>query len=209
MFDTASLIKLGGSLLIFLVVYGQTGLFFCFFLPSGGFLFMGGVLVATGLLDDGLVTVCGLATLAAVLGNLTGYWIGRKAGPLLYRREDSRFFKKQYLLAAEGFYKKYGGIALSIGLFLPLIRTFGPIVGGILRLRFGHFLLYVFIGSLFWVVSFTMAGYLIGSMPFLKPYLKYVVIGIVFAVTLPVAIKVFREFRKRSTGGNERGESSK
>jgi membrane-associated protein len=202
MFDTETLLRLGGLLLIFFAVYSQTGLFFCFFLPSGGLLFMAGVMIATSLFDYSLLSVCSLATLGAVLGNMTGYWIGLKTGPALYRRKDSRFFKKQYLLTAENFYRKYGGIALSIGMFLPLIRTFGPIVAGIIKIRFNRFLLCIFIGSLGWVLSFTLIGYLIGSMPLLKPYLKYVITAIVIMVTIPVVIRIIREFRKKESGIN-------
>ncbi|ASZ12737.1 VTT domain-containing protein [Chitinophaga pendula] len=197
MFDSEALIKLGGPILIFLAVYAQTGLIPCFFIPSGGFLFMGGVMVATGVLDYSLFTILALGVLGAVLGNLTGYWIGIKTGPLLYKRQDSRFFKQQYLIKAENFYKKHGGIALSIGVFLPIVRTFGPIVAGIINLNFVRFLLYVFTGSVGYILSFTMAGFLIGSMPFLQPYLKYVVTGIIVVVTVPVVIKIIREFKKK------------
>src|SRR5699024_8637890 len=112
-----------------------------------------------------------------------------KAGPLLYNRSESGFFKKQHLTAASDFYDKYGAWALSIGVFFPLIRTFGPIVAGIIRLKFTRFLLFSFLGSVGWIVSFAFAGYLIGSMPFLQPYLDYVVIAIIVLVTIPVAFK--------------------
>lgn len=199
MSDTETLLELGGLLLILLAVYGQTGLFFCFFLPSGGLLFMAGVLIATDHFDHFLATVCISAILAAILGNITGYWIGQKAGPMLFKHEDSRFFKKQYLVTAENFYKKYGAMALSIGIFLPLIRTFGPMVAGIIKLKFSRFLLYVLIGSIAWVLSFTMAGYLIGSLPFLQPYLKYIIIAIIIAVTVPVVIKITRNLQQNRT----------
>lgn len=199
MTDTETLLELGGLFLILLAVYGQTGLFFCFFLPSGGLLFMAGVLIATDHFDHFLATVCISAILAAILGNITGYWIGQKAGPMLFKHKDSRFFKKRYLITAENFYKKYGAMALSIGIFLPLIRTFGPMVAGIIKLQFSRFLLYVLIGSVAWVMSFTMAGYLIGSLPFLQPYLKYIIIAIVIAVTVPVVIKITKSLRQNQT----------
>src|SRR5690606_35845569 len=123
--------------------------------------------------------------LASLLGSITGYVTGYKAGPLLYRRPDSRFFKKQHLTAAKSFYDKYGAWALSIGVFFPLIRTFGPIVAGIIQLRFSRVVLFVFLGSTGWILSFATAGYLIGSMPFLRPYINYVVVGIVLLVTIP------------------------
>ncbi|GAB3428007.1 hypothetical protein GCM10027516_33640 [Niabella aquatica] len=158
---------------------------------------MAGVLIATDLLDHSLFTLCSLGVLASLLGNITGYMIGYKTGPLLYRKDDSRFFKKQYLIKAENFYKKYGGLALSVGLFLPLIRTFNPIVAGIIKQKFNHFFLFVLVGSVGWGLSFAIAGYLIGSMPFLQSYLNYVVIGIIVLVTVPVIIKIIREFKQK------------
>lgn len=195
MFDTGALIDYGGLLIIFLAVYGQTGLFFCFFIPSGGLMFAAGALIASGSFDHSLLTVLILLTVAAVLGNTTGYFFGRKAGPFLYSRKDSKFFRQQYLRKAEGFYRKYGGPALSVGLFFPLIRTFAPIVSGIIRLKFSRFLLFTTIGSVGWIASFLLLGYLIGTMPFLRPYLKYIVLVIIVGVSVPVVIKILREFK--------------
>lgn len=192
MFDAESLIQFGGLLLILFAVYAQTGLFFCFFLPSGALLFMAGVLIANGLFAHSFLVVCVLGVLASLLGNITGYVIGYKAGPLLYRRPDSRFFKKQHLTAAEKFYNKYGAMALSLGVFFPLIRTFGPIVAGIIQVKFSRVVLFVSLGSAGWIVSFATVGYLIGSMPFLRPYLNYVVAAIVFLVTIPVVVKIIQ-----------------
>lgn len=197
MFDTKMLIDYGGLLLIFLVVYGQTGLFFCFFIPSGAFMFAAGAMLASGMLDCNLITASSLLVVAAILGNMTGYFFGKKAGPLFYNRPDSRFFKKEHLATAENFYDKYGGRALSIGLFLPIIRTFSPIVAGMVRLNFRRFVWYVTLGSVSWVLSFLLAGYLIGSRPFFKPYIKYIVTGIVCVVTIPVVIRIIKEFKKK------------
>src|SRR5688500_8590586 len=107
MFNSETIIQYGGLLLVALSVYGQTGLFFCFFLPSGGLMFTAGVFVATGDLHYTLFTVCILLTIASLLGNVTGYWFGRKTGPLLHKRKDSRFLKKEYFQKAENFYTKY------------------------------------------------------------------------------------------------------
>lgn len=197
MFNAEALIQFGGLLLVLLAIYGQTGLFFCFFLPSGALLFMAGVLIASGEFEHSLFALCSLGVIACVTGNITGYIIGYKTGPLLYRRSDSRFFKKQHLTAAENFYAKYGALALSIGVFFPLIRTFGPIATGIIKLKFSRFLLFVFAGSVGWILSFAVAGYLIGSMPFLRPYLNYVVIAIIVLVTVPVVIKIIQGVQKK------------
>lgn len=129
MFDAESLIRYGGLLIVVLAVYGQTGLFFCFFLPSGALMFTAGVFVASASLDYNIVMVCCLLIVAALAGNVTGYWFGRKTGPLLYNR-DSKFFKQKHLKAAEIFYTKYEGVALAAGPFFPIIRTFSPIVEG-------------------------------------------------------------------------------
>ena len=194
--DTESLIRYGGLLLLFLAVFCQVGLFFCFFIPSGGLLFTAGVFVATGDLPENIFIVCTLLIMASLLGNITGYGLGLKASSTMYKKKESRFFKRKHLATAETFYKKYGNIALIGGLFFPVIRTFAPIVAGIIKLNFRRFVLFTFIGSVFWIVSFVMAGYLIGTMPFLKPYLKYIIIGIILTVTTPVIIGIIRNFNK-------------
>lgn len=194
-FDVESLIKYGGLLIVFIAVYAQTGLFFCFFLPSGGLMFTAGVFVATGKLHHNIFAVCALLMIASLLGNCTGYWFGRRTGPLLYRRKDSKFFKQEYLKTAENFCEKYGGIALVAGLFFPIIRTFAPIVAGLVRMSLRKFILFTSAGSVAWVSSFVLAGYFIASMPFLRPYLKYIIILIIVFVTVPVVIRIIREFR--------------
>ena len=204
-FDVESLIRNGGLLAAFLLVYGTTGLFFCFFIPVGAVLFTAGIFIATGALNYDLFTVCAFLVLASVLGNLTGYWFGWKAGPLLYKRKDSRFFKKQHLTTADSFYKKYGGLALTLGLYLPIIRTFASIVAGILRLNFRRFILLVFSGSVIWILSFVSAGYFIGSRPFLKPWLKYIVIFFVLAVTVPLIIWTGKELRRMRKENEKKG----
>jgi membrane-associated protein len=195
-FDVESLIRNGGLLAVFLVVYGTTGLFFCFFIPVGAFLFTAGIFIATSGLGYNIFISCAVLILASVLGNLTGYWFGWKAGPMLYRRKDSRFFRKRHLTTADSFYKKYGWMALTLGLYLPIIRTFAPIVAGIIKLNFRRFILLTFLGSVLWITSFVSAGYFIGSRPFLKPWLKYIVIAFILAVTIPLIIWTAKELRK-------------
>ena len=204
-FDPESLISDGGLLIVFLLVYGSTGLFFCFFIPSGALLFTAGIYTATGGLQYDIFTVCSLLILASILGNLTGYWFGRKTGPLLYKRKDSRFFKKRHLTTAETFYNKYGWLALTVGLYLPIIRTFASIVAGMVRLNFRRFILLTITGSIVWVLSFVLAGYFIGSWPFLKPWLNYIVIGFILVVTIPVIIWIIKELRKMRKENKEKG----
>jgi membrane-associated protein len=186
------------------LVYGSTGLFFCFFIPTGALLFTAGILAAAGGLQYDIYSSCILLVLAAILGNLTGYWFGWKAGPLLYRKKDTKFYKKKHLTTAASFYEKYGWLALTLGLYLPIIRTFAPVVAGIVRLNFRRFLLLIVPGSLVWISSFVLAGYFIGSRPFLKPLLKYIVIGFVLAVTIPLIIWTGKELRKMRKENKEK-----
>ena len=194
-FDVEALIRYGGLLFVFFVIYGTTGLFFCFFLPSGAVLFTAGILAATGDLDYNFFVLNGLLVIASVLGNCTGYWFGWKAGSLLYNRKDSRFFKKRHLKTAEAFYQKHGWMALTLGLYLPIVRTFASVVAGMVRLNFRRFILLVFCGSAVWILSFVSAGYFIASRPFLKPWLKYIIPIFVVVVTIPLIIWFVRELR--------------
>src|SRR4051812_32120793 len=201
-YNIETIIRDGGLLIIFLAVYAQTGLFFSFFLPSGIFLFTGGLFIATGQLHYNIFTLCSCLVVACVLGCCTGYWFGRKTGPLLYKREDSKFFKQNHLMAADNFYKKYGQFALTAGLLFPIIRTFAPIVAGIIKINFARFLLLVFLGSLLWVVPFVSAGYLVGSVPVFKEYAPYIISVFLVVVTTPIIIRIIKEIRKTGKENN-------
>jgi membrane-associated protein len=191
-----AMIREEGVIIIFLAVYAQTGLFFSFFLPSGIFLFTGGMFIATGQLEQDLFTFCGSLVFACILGCCTGYFFGRKTGTILYQRKDSKFFKKRYLKAADVFYQKYGQFALTVGLLFPITRTFAPIVAGIINMNFGLFLFLVVLGSILWVVPFIFAGYLIGSVPVFKEYSPYIITFFLVIVTTPVVIRIVKEMRK-------------
>jgi membrane-associated protein len=194
-FDIEALIRYGGLMIVLLLVYGSTGLFFCFFIPTGAVLFTAGLFVATGGLHHNIFIVCSLLILASVLGNLTGYWFGWKAGPALYRRKDSKFFRKHHLTTAESFYKKYGWLALTIGLYLPIVRTFASTVAGMVKLSFRRLIFLTFTGSVVWILSFVLPGYFIGKMPFLKPWLKYIIILFILVVTIPMIIWIRKELK--------------
>ena len=204
-FDPESLIRHGALLIVFLLVYASTGLFFCFFIPAGAILFTTGIYAATGGLQYDIFTICSLLILASILGNLTGYWFGWKTGPLLYSRKDSMFFKKQHLKTAETFYNKYGWLALTVGLYLPIIRTFASIVAGMVRLNFRRFILLTVTGSVVWILSFVLGGYFIGNSTFLKPWLKYIIIFFVVVVTIPLIIWIIKELRKMRKENKEKG----
>lgn len=204
--DAEWLLQNGGIWIAMLLVFSTTGLFFCFFLPSGAVLFAAGILVASGALHISFLVTTTLLVVASVAGSITGYWFGRQAGEVLYNRPDTRFFKKQHLKSAEAFYNKYGWLALTVGLFMPIIRTFAPIVAGIVRMDFLRFLLLSFCGAVVWVSSFVAAGYFIATRPILKPWLKYMVPAFILLVTVPLIIKTLREL-KRLRGTAKRTES--
>ena len=195
-FDTEALVRDGWLLIICLAVFAQTGLFFAFFVPSGVFLFVGGMFISTGKLDHDLVTACLCPVLAAVAGCVAGYWFGWKTGPALYRKKDTRFFKQRYLKTAELFYHKHGRLALTVGILFPVTRTFAPIIAGIVNMNFPRFVLYVFTGAVLWIPPFIVAGYLIGIVPGIKEYLPYIMGAIILLVTTPSVIRIIREFRK-------------
>ncbi len=194
--DAEALLKSGGFYLLLFVVFAETGLFFGFFLPGDYLLFLSGLFVASGLLDTNIFIICIGLIVAAVLGNFVGYVFGRRAGPRLFKREDSLLFKKRYIVVAEEFYHKYGATALILGRFLPIIRTFAPIFAGIVKVDFKRFALYNVVGALLWVLTLTLAGYFLGiEFPQIVNYIEYIVIGFIVLATAPI-IYAFIKKRK-------------
>jgi membrane-associated protein len=193
--DAESLISYGGFILICLLVFCSVGLFFCFFIPIGGILFAVGVLAATTDLLPSVFTVCLLLTLSSVAGSLAAYGFGRSTGKYFYTRTDSRFYRRSYLISTEEFYKKYGSLAIAGGYFLPIIRTFAPVLAGIIKVKFQRFLILTIVGSAIFISVFVLLGYLIGCLPFLRPWLKYIVAVFVLAVTIPLVVKIVRSMR--------------
>lgn len=139
---------------------------------------------------------------AAISGNFTGYWFGRKTGPVLYQRKDSFFFKKRFLKAAEAYYNKQGAFALIMGRFVPIVRTFAPIIAGVVKLDFRKFALYNILGAILWIASLTLLGYFLGKKfeREINQYLLYIILGFIVITTIPVIIAFLR---KRSASNNE------
>ena len=198
--DIETIVRGGGLLIICLVVFAQTGLFFCFFVPSGIFLFTGGMFVATGQLEHHLFTVSICSVVACVSGCVASYWFGWETGPLLYRKKDSKLFRQKYLQAADIFYRKYGNVALTLGMLFPVTRTFAPIVAGIVKMNFSRFVLFAFLGSVLWIPMFLVAGYLIGSIPAIKEYVGYIMVAVILLVTIPAVTRIIIGFKKAGKG---------
>jgi membrane-associated protein len=197
-------IENGGLWLLLLVVFAETGMFFGFFLPGDSLLFVAGIYsapLAAQIFPSqnewlNLFTIFFFISIAGILGNYVGYKIGRNVGPAMYDWKENLFFKRKYLVQAQEFYEKHGGRAIVIARFIPIVRTFAPIVAGIVgmdRKKFGYFNV---VGSLAWVASMLCAGHFLQSWIFnqyqfdLKKHLEVIVLGIVFVTTVPVIIKV-------------------
>ena len=194
--DAEALLRMGGILLVCLLVFASVGMFFCFFLPIGGVLFTVGILTATGALQYSIHMVCSLLIFSSFFGSLVGYGIGRSTGNYFYTRKDSRFFRRSYLDSTEIFYNKHGAIAIMGGYFLPVIRAFTPVLAGIIKVKFTRFFCFSLVGSIVFIGIFVLTGYLVGSLPFLKPWLKYIVAGFILIVTIPLFIKIIRQLKK-------------
>src|ERR1700761_3667214 len=198
--DAQSILSKGGFYLLLIVVFAETGLFFGFFLPGDYLLFMAGLLCSSGIIDVPPVILVTSLIIAGILGNYTGYWFGFRTGPVLFNRNDSLFFKKRYIVVAEEFYAKHGGMALIMGRFFPIIRTFAPIFAGVVKVEFKKFSFYNFIGSIAWVSTFTLSGYFLGRRyPQLKDYMQYIVVGLIIITTIPLVIALIKQMvSKRS-----------
>lgn len=202
--DPVKLLREGGFYLLLFVIFAETGMFFGFFLPGDYLLFLAGMFVATNKLDVSIyVLIAGLIA-AAVAGNFVGYWFGKKTGPVLYDKEDSFFFKKRFLLAAENYYKKQGAFALIMGRFIPIVRTFAPIIAGIVRLDYKKFAFYNISGAFLWITSLTLMGFFLGRTfeKQIDDYLLYIVIGFILITTIPLVIT----YLKRKIGADRDDE---
>lgn len=188
--DPVKLLHGGGFYLLLFVIFAETGLFFGFFLPGDYLLFLAGMFVATGKLDVTIYQLLAGLITAAVLGNFVGYWFGKKTGPVLYQREDSFFFKKKFLRAAETYYKKQGAFALIMGRFIPIVRTFAPIIAGIVKLDYKKFAFYNISGAFLWISSLTLIGFFLGRRfeKEINDYLLYIIIGFIVITTIPLIV---------------------
>lgn len=202
--DAQQIIHKGGFYLIIFVVFAETGLFFGFFLPGDYLLFLAGMFVATGKLDVGIFgMIIGLIA-AAVAGNFVGYWFGFRTGPMLYNRKDSFFFKKKYLKAAETYYNKQGAFALILGRFVPIVRTFAPIIAGVVKLDVKKFAIYNISGAILWITSLTLLGYFLGKEfeTEINDYLSYIILGFILITTIPLILAFLKRNLKSNLNNN-------
>ncbi len=188
-----------GYIVLFTIIFAESGLLIGFFLPGDSILFPAGFLAFTGFFSlPALMLVCGVA---AILGDSVGYTFGRRVGRRLFLREDSTFFKKKHLEAAEAFYEKHGGKTIVLARFIPIVRTFAPIVAGISEMHYRRFVSFNIIGGLLWACGVTLAGYLLGSViptEDVDKYLLPIIVLLVVIPGLPSLIHVLRDEEMRN-----------
>ena len=194
-----------GLYLVMFIIFAETGLFVGFFLPGDSLLFVSGMIISRlhSPFDNAILNLAYwilLLTFAGVLGNIVGYWFGNKSGHMLMKRPDSLLFKKKHLMQAHDFYEKKGGVAILLARFLPIVRTFAPIVGGMVDMNYKKFITYNIIGCLAWVISMTTIGYILGENEWVKSHLDIIVVLIILVTTGPVLFKMIFGKRKPAAG---------
>ncbi len=194
--DPRIIIQTLGLLGILAVIFAESGLFFGFFLPGDSLLFIAGVFASQGYFSFTHLVIGGI--IAAILGDNVGYTFGKKVGPKLFTKEDSLFFKKEYALRAQKFYEKHGVKTIILARFVPIVRTFAPIVAGIALMPRKTFMTYNIIGGIVWVTSLSSAGYILGELvPNLDAYIDIIVLGIIALSFVPLIIEYYKEKRHK------------
>jgi membrane-associated protein len=194
-----SIIHYGGLWLLLFVLFAETGLLIGFFLPGDSLVFISGLVCATNpdLLGVHISVLMTAMCLAAIIGNVFGYYFGKRAGDTLYAKKDSLFFKKQHLITTKAYYDKYGGQTIILGRFLPIVRTFAPILAGVIKIDFKKFMLYNIVGAILWINSIGLTSYFLGKrFPWIENYIGYIVIGLIVITTIPVLLTYLKNRKK-------------
>ena len=188
---------------ILIIVFIETGLLFPL-LPGDSLLFTGGLLAAGGTMNIWTLVIA--VPVVAVLGDQTAYLIGRRIGPALFKKEDSRFFKKHYVTESHAFFEKYGPFTIILARFVPIVRTFTPVIAGVSKMRYPVFLGFDIVGGIAWGAGVTLLGYFLGNVPFVKNNLELMILLIVFLSILPGVMSVGRALVNRRRGGSPQPE---
>jgi len=182
------------------IIFAECGLLIGFFLPGDSLLFIVGMLIAQGFIAINIGVAILLLILAAILGNIVGYWIGLKAGPALFKRPDSRFFKKEYVDKTHAFFEKYGARAIVMARFVPIVRTFITAIAGVGKMDFRKYVVFSFIGAVLWAGLVTLAGYFLGNIEFVKKNIEIILILVVIVSILPLIFEYIKLRRERAAG---------
>ena len=184
-----------GYIIIFAIIFAESGLLIGFFFPGDSLLFTAGLLASQGIISLWILIL--VVIVGAISGDSTGYAFGHKVGPMIFKREDSRIFKKENLIRAEKFYEKHGAKTIVLARFLPIIRTFAPIVAGVGRMKYRTFLIYNIAGGILWAVSVPLAGYyLFKYIPGIDKYLLLIIVVIIIISAIPAMLEFIRSRKK-------------
>lgn len=195
--DPVTIIKTVGLVGMLFIVFAESGLFFGFFLPGDSLLFTAGFLASQNYLN--VIVLVWLSFLCAVLGDSTGYWFGQKVGPKIFKKEDSFFFHKRHIERAEKFYEEHGNKTIFLARFIPIVRTFAPIVAGVGRMRYSNFITYNIIGGFVWSFATVYMGYFLGEVvPNPDRYLLPILFVIIIISFLPVISEFYKSKKKRT-----------
>ena len=181
---------------VMLVIFAETGLLIGFFLPGDSLLFTLGMFVGTGAVGVHIWVAAPLVWLAAVIGNQTGYFIGRKAGPAIFNKPDSRLFKRDYVERTSAFFERHGGKAVTLAQFVPIVRTFTPVIAGVGKMHYRHFITFNVLGATFWAFGITWLGYFLGSFEWIRENIDTMILAIVFISVAPMLISAISQLIK-------------
>jgi membrane-associated protein len=198
--DPTHLINTFGLIGIMAIVFAETGLLVGFFLPGDSLLFTAGLLVAGGLVAP-LWLVLLLVPLAAVLGNLAGYWIGHRAGPAVFSKPDSRLFRAEYVDRSSAFFDRNGARTIVLARFVPIVRTFATVMAGASRMDFRRYAVYSVVGGIAWAGGVTLLGYWLGQIAVVRDHVEVFILGIVAVSLVPVALEFLRSRRQGGAAG--------
>ena len=200
--DPEALLRSFGAVAFWVVlgiIFAECGLLIGFFLPGDSLLFITGMLIAQGFIAFNIWGAVALLIAVAILGNVVGYWIGYKVGPAMFRKPDSKLFKREYVDKTHAFFEKYGARAIVLARFVPIVRTFVPFVAGVAEMSYRTFALYNVTGALAWVAICLGAGYAFGNVPVVKDNFSVVALGIVFVSILPMVFDYLKHRRRSAT----------
>jgi membrane-associated protein len=186
-----------GFWVVVAIIFAECGLLIGFFLPGDSLLFITGLLIANGTISVNIGVACLILFTAAVVGNVTGYWIGYKSGPSLFSRPDSRLFKQEYVDHTHRFFEKYGARAIVLARFVPIVRTFITATAGMGRMDFRRYIVFSAIGGFLWAVGVTVAGYYLGNIEFVKKNIEIILILVVLVSVLPIGFEFLKHRRQR------------
>lgn len=199
------LVNTFGLLGILAIIFAECGLLIGFFLPGDTLLFSAGLLVSTKDFNLPLWALLVCVPIAAITGNLLGYWIGYQAGPLVFNKPDSALFKQEHVTRAHTFFERYGPVAVVLARFVPIVRTFITVLAGAGRMRFSTYAFYTLVGGALWGASVPLLGFYLGKIAFIRNHVEVILVGavvvVVFFALLPIAYEVWRRRRAKATGG--------